>query len=849
MGTSPCSCLKALVALLLGEIFKMKKMKGDTISLPFSHSQEGSSQREKEENVRQRQAAVFAEFNAKRNAGRIERYFIKTRSNVAIISIFVVSSIIFIVLDLLGVLLNKESYDYFFKDSLYILMRSSTRYQIAATKNLLFDNSYYADMFAFLLESPRILSMDITEGIDILQMFCNAMSASFNDYGFSYDLGLEDGAFYSIQGNHGHNNYFLYYANTSKKGGYSHPISTWISDEYGYNASYPFVGGVYEDDGTYDAAERGWYKATKYYNHSLFSKAYVGIGVGNMIDLPLMSVTSPISNASHFLGVIGVTMKFGEIQNLIKSNMPSPNSRFAIVREDNTVVGVSGSDTAVDIYRSNIILKDINALRDPVWAVIRKDSRFINGVNYSSEYVIDGVKRTYSITHQFWEAFPNAIWTFHSLICATDFYKSESISISYFLITLLIGLIIIILMVLIIRINNHIIEAEQFKTLGKNEEYLDRHIEPLGIKTGFRIIKTFNKTHNDNPEIVEQIDKILLSIRTTPKVSYFEPRVLYSNIKNVNILKKFISLYGGIDVQIDRQAIDISENSFNNKFYKSYGSVSMSSAIALVDHTNSLFTIRSSLFDVMVETISNDVQNIIFKYLEESPFFEESTLREILKSLVEKINPNLQPLLLDSFTFLHILLQYRVYSLLPKPDYCIALFISIISWHISMNDRSNPELDLVDRYFINDHKRYEQTTKEILKSLYQIRIDDNNDRWNEFVYSVIEIIRASSLKKQQLVFSDFYLFSHTITMSGTLLEPEALTVMKLLLSGATFSFFFHSPESCRKSREYMNGDFETNETAINQFINCAFNVHITVLTKSLGELVSNSKFMRLFYEK
>lgn len=431
----------------------MKKKKGDCLCLPFSKiEEEESSFYDGTEMARRMQASVYADFNARRNAIRIDRYFIKSRTKIVATSITMISAIVFIILIVVCIMLSKNLYDISLRETLDKLMTSTRQLMFTATVDLFFETSFVANVFAVFLEKPAILPLNITGATNITQLFRKAMLSSKTDNSFSYDVGLYDGSLISIQKNQHDDNYLLFYANTSNVLGFIHPMATWYTDKNAYNETYPYYGGI-EEGGNYDASTRGWYKMTQLYNHSIWSQAY--IGMGNMENIPLLTGTSPINDGNRLLGVIAIAMKFGEVQVLIDSKLPTVNSRFAVVREDDTLIAVSGSDNAVDIYKGEIIRKNVNQLHDPVWSVIVKDPKFQQEENYTAEYIIDGEKRTYSVSQIHWEAAPNAIWTFYSLVCASDFFDDSiiQINISYFIIVLCAGILIIILMLIMIIIN------------------------------------------------------------------------------------------------------------------------------------------------------------------------------------------------------------------------------------------------------------------------------------------------------------------------------------------------------------------------------------------------------------
>lgn len=807
----------------------------------FSHSHD---QGEKGNTIRSMQDAIFARFNSIRNAGRIERYYIKALSRVTVASIYVIAIIVFYVVYSLYIYSNSEAYYNYNMKVLSDLMVTARKQIYDGVDDMFLEPRIFSHLCSQFLKYPALASMNISGATNLTQIFYKAYISANSSNIDLYCLGINTGELICIQSINDFFGVELIYANTSKEKNYANPISAWRTDSNARNSSYPYTGGNMMEK-AYDATTRIWYRMAA--NFGTYGWSNIFMGNENMA-LPAITATEPIIKNDEVEGVIGLILKINELQLLLKKRQMTPNSRIAITQEDGTLIAITGTEGPIDLYKKDIVTKRLSQINDPVWKTITKAEKFINYENFTQGFTVDGKLRTYVVSQNRLYVGPQTVWRIYSLLCATDFSEANAkVSVTYPIIMLLVGSLLIAILFILVFTFKHRITSERIKILMTLYEYNTRHIKPTGLNYAITMIQKMTIAHSNNQELTYELRNMINSLQTTPGFDFFDTHDIYSSIQNDEVRNMLISQYGCDKIHVTRPPAR-KFSARRNERPASVISSTGSSFISVSSMDESIFSQWNSIIDLKPNQVLLDIQLLVVHYASINPFFDELALQEMIKSSVRKIPNQLLHLVHDSMKFLNIILKWRIASVLVNTDIIVAVFLSVIGWHICMNNRNNPKKPLVERYFLKEKNEYRCLMKTLLLALYDAQIEINNERWTNFVRVVFSIVEISPLNKQHESLLSIAMFSKTIEKDSHLGYQESLLIAELLFISSTVSFLFHEPEINRNSRKAINQDLDVNEDEINQFLSCVFNEHINPISDVLDD-ICDAKFVRRLYTK
>lgn len=797
--------------------------------------------REELNNVRLKQSSVFATFNARRNAGRIERYFVQVRSKRNARVIVLLSASIFFVALFLMIFYERKFIIASFGDVTYNTMISIQESLSISLKGSLFETYLFVNIFKDLFVNPVVIPFNAEGAPNLTSILIEAHLASSGNI-IWWDFGLPNGGLISIE------SYIpdsaqvtLIFTNVSNGNG---TMFTWISDKNGKNSSYPLTNG--DNQGEYDSTERPWYQQAITLNKTIWTELYFGRTIGNDY-VPLVSCASPAYNILEeryeFINALG--MQLEQTQSLIQRAFTTPNSRTALTTQSGTIIAVTGNEGPIDIYNGKIIVKTIPQLSDPIWRAITKDPQFKDINNFSGTYLINDKQMNLHVMTVQIEVSPGIIWILYSVICLDDLIGYQSIyDINSIVLSLAIVLCTLILSLLLYYFIQKLIDKKQSKILSSKKEGSESNLKQIGILPALSSLKRLLRSHADNPEVINEVTNVINNLQHIENNLFYNAGALYDSIEDDAVRNKFISMFGKLDEELLKEPILHIPEFSQNRSSRTETTPSQSSN-NISPEIYEAFNQRVPITSLNLDVLPSQIVSIVSQYNFKDPLFDCEKFDQLMTEAVESIMPEMLSLCFDSVDFNHMFLRWKIQSILYDSDLSLILMVMTIVWHITMrNRRSQP--DLIERYFILDNSELRNNSQTLLITLYDTLTDDTPrtmQRWVNFTGIVNELIEYSVVPKHQCVFAKCTLFSKTVDM--TLSSNNSLDLIELLLIGMMISFAFHDTESVRKAREFINEDFSDREQDILKFVTCLQTHHIKPVITILRNICGNG-FMRRF---
>ena len=478
----------------------------------------------------------------------------------------------------------------------------------------------------------------------------------------------------------------------------------------------------------------------------------------------------PIINQTtgEVYSVISHAIEISSTQDILYKNLPSDFSRFAIATEKGYLIAITGLINTIDYFDKQIVAKKITEISDPIWSVVMKDSRFLEGKNFSGLLTLDsGQKKRFSIIQVEINMAPNLRWKFYSVLCSDDFigsdedYAEKSYNYSY-----LIVLITTFTFSFLTYYLESLISSFQYRIISNKKEEEKKKIKPCFILNNISSInklKSIKLIHDDNIYINENIDKIIDYIEKIGNSLFIDFEKI-SNTFDSHTLKKFFnSNFGDL-------LFEIPKNHFEFKIFKT----NFIPFSFIPKDNKSQIEILFSIFERQ-----NDRCKLFDSF--NIDFFEQ---------LLKNYPKNELDLLIHSFLFLEYNLTNFYFFKFYNFDMIFSIYIVLLSWNLSIQ-RTN-ESFFFQNFFLNNYELFDQNISNILKLIYSSFIDKNLNiqRWINFTYMCKLISQTYSLNTIIILFTEIS-FNQNIFKNKIFLScQESIILSKLLMISSTFSYFF-----------------------------------------------------------
>lgn len=793
---------------------------------------------------RQSQTIITRSFNARRNSGQIERYFIESHTICCITFLVVISTLILfgVIIGLLifpRALIKNKVAD--MTESIVFLTQDEIMNLISSDLNLSF---FYSFLLSSLMAPPEIITPDLYSARDIVKVFAKAYRSNQNNK--IWRLGLSDGRFIGFNTENGIR---LLYSRTS--GNDIYPLYSWVGDPTTYdNSSYPYI--FYEQGDTFISYETQWYIIAETEKRTCWTPLSTGINKNNKLT-PIISTASPVINqkTGEVTDVFSIGVHIEHTQLFFDYFLQSPNSRFALINSGdykNTIIACTGQDLPYEEINNILSFKTLLELQDDLWRSVASHPEFENDGNFTFSYNEEFIH----VVHASFEMAPGIRWSFLSAFSVNDIVNADiNIVDEWTIIFISLFVIIYILIEISIVVLNNTVAIRQSKILKtKEKKRKDIHIKYFGLTSFIKKFQRLLLSHADDFNINNNVEIIINDLVNSPKNSFFDSSQMIEEIEDNKVKNKFIKMFGQPgSSQIKELSAPTKNDSEIISYYEEKRKSKNPTFIRPNKESKSpkkklekIIISRNKMVILKKDKMIKKVAFFVQSYNLINPLFDPDQLDIIIQKIMLNISDQLLPLLYDSIEFSYILMKRNAQSLVPDTDYSLALSFAIFSYHMSMSKRIDPEVPLIDKFFQRSQSRISQDSHAILFGLYKILIDHDQiriDRWEKFKSIVFDLIVNGCILQQHRNYFDKskLIFDVTEKTHAKLTVNEAFSVIFLVYCASQFSFYYHTKNDCHTMLNFfVPVDLRPRPLCLTKFINCLLTQYIQPLTNTLCAL-------------
>lgn len=832
--------------------------KEHTYSLFQQNSTKQSVESESIESIKRLESSVFNNFSARRNAARIDHYFVKLHSFRFKLFIYIISAILAIFVVVAASVSTNQLYIGFINTN-SIAMMDIIHKKISTTINsCLFEPHFFSNIFCDLFKKPEFLVPNGENAKNITQMMYKANLAG-SGYIILWEIGLPWGEAISLETSSKNN--YLIHANTT----YDEPgiLQYWPTDSQCQNQSYPEENGI-PILNNYNCTTRDWYEAGIRAEGSTWTNIYEGVGSHGQILL-VSSVKPSISkdsqNKSTITTVISNSIDLKIAQEFIISQQPSNNSRLALTTSSGTVLAMTGDDKlTTDEFTDLIVTKQLEEIEDYIWRCVTSHSNYLDDADNQSQCMVNGKIKQFHLSKEIIESAPGVEWVLWSVLSIDDFVGNVAVE---FRSILIVTLVIVICLWIFLNLGSILltayIESMQNRILSNQDNFLDskesrRHVKPIGVIFAIQELQSLIANNTENQVITSEITEVIEELQSPYHELLYNKDDVYNMINNPEVKNALVGLYG-----VPPTSSGISTSAFTSKNDKPTSSVKFNlnthsnlnrnenidaNSFSNSDSENaSLGTQNNGFHDcyrrqldptkricqlqITPQMMKNRILMIFLQYNSRCRMFMNDDFHIIIEATIKEIGDPIDKLAADSIDFLHTLCRKFDY-ILNDPDFELALIITALIWHMHMKDRNEEGIDRINRYFVTSQKvkDLKATARNFLLTLFPKRIgnDEYNQRWDSFCSCVLALVETSTISLHCTVISQFMLMSKWVTERGgsSLNYLQKITFVRLLFNFSMVSFFFH-PEQFRIAySRIINPDYDDSIEEIQKFSHCIF---------------------------
>ena len=761
--------------------------------------------------------SVYTEFTAKRNASRIDHYFInavykfKRVMGIVIFTVVIAMTLFFFIIETNKIL--KDNLQIRFLTMLFsVQLRVVTSVESIMSEANFFSR-YLANLFSGdypITELNRENAKSVVKLIDV----CRAISS---DRAFWWDIGVDEGGqlfgiesfmgmkFPVILVNYG-------YTVSRNESGYLYTTTCKIEGEIpdDFPDSYDYVE-------SYNLFTQTWYKAALSQNTSVWTDPFLIDPSYNRSDV-LLSITTPMFKGPDASGVVGNTFSVDHLKNVVSNLTPTKNSRLVIIDDDGNVIAMNSRDRSMEVWNDTVVMKDVTSIDDEVWDEATLNPSFFEKKNFQFSCDIEGEKMSFIFATHTIDIKANKTWTLLSAICSSDYLsKINSTKIVSFAVSLVFVMLSWSITAIFLFVNS------------KRFSYIQNQImsEPNKEQHGQMLSQTFKqcmqkivRSHSYNKKIVEYVKAIIKISRNSPTNNFYTPQKILMRIERT--MREIIKSKFGI-----QESTEFS----NIRIYKILSADSTFSSVSTSEkknvYTGNFFRGADLIIEPTVRTIrtSPDAQISfivdVFTRTNSDLLFDKPLLEEVITKYLNTMSPEVLSLAADSFDFVFYVLSNKLPNVLTSVDTSLSLFIALLIWHLSMRNRINEESP-ISRYIVpNEYDRY-IIGDDVFTDLEESRIKEvvyDTKRWSSLVETTTNFLHGFPLKKQLYTIRIFEKI--TRAREGTLLVNEEIILLQVILSLAEYSFVFHKAKDARKFSLLINHGSVDEE--IGNFEHCIIN--------------------------
>lgn len=720
--------------------------------------------------------SISTNFEAKRNAAKINSYFINTRFFIKKLVAYAIFMIVVIAISNLSKgTLKRKSTKILDDRTTQILMSLGVEASVKVNQ-VLNRSVFFSKLFAELFNDPSIieLSQDNAQEIELMM---RASKKESDDLVFWWDLATEDGDYFTLE--NGPNG-------TIRAMGYgwcNKTNMTGINKHWIVTDEFPAYGYPYTDENSKDNYcffKHIWYYLVSETNVSSWVGPYVDTIEGN--PAILLSFSSPFYNNGTFFGTTSHTVSPGALHHVLSILTPSKNSRLLLIDGSNNVLASNNIPVTMEVFNMTLVSRDIISLEDPIWTCALEYANSTTELPPNFTCNIQNTIKSYILTIDRVYLDNGNHWDLVCAICLEDFsepFNQRTQKTSQITNILIIFTITAAAVFLLLR---HTILAHFKRNFASFQTIDKRKLFELD-----QIIK-----NTTNKVIITQVKHIYADLVASYQTLFYSSTNLLNSINNKSLRELIVEKFA-IPVMHESSTLSFRRLDSKTKTLFRGGQVSVVQIDRLFIQNNYLSYVINMFID-----ISSDL------------LFSNEELSYLIKQIFYGYSQTSLAFLADSFNFLGFLLTHGLPSIYSNCDLTFSIFFVLLLYHRLMQKRFQDEC-IPYHYVIQDTDEIYTETDNLLENFKNIKIkkiEYDFKRWKKIVNTIISLI-PSLMPAEHIAIPKT--FRHIIKRrSGVLFKNEELMYLSCLLIISQYSYFFHSKEQTQIFLTALHGKDESN---------------------------------------
>lgn len=787
--------------------------------LPFSRRRHQLESSDTVHRARVQQGAIHNQFVVHRNAGRVQKYFIRLRSHIGQCAVLLIAMVLTGMTIPLTIIFSSQAFRRSYSVLIDMTLASIEATALDTCQHLMSEALFTSSLEASMYTPPSWVTIDLEGATDITSMM-NFLHQWTSGRIFYWDLGLTDGTMFSIESFVAESRKVtLVYVNSSgpTEGG---PFLAWETDQNGKNPDYPYTGGTVES--IYVLTGRDWYQTALSLNASTYMDPYFGSGVGND-TFPMISAVCPVWNNENdtFTGVCACGVMLIDIQNMLMS-LATERSRYGLVDSYGYLVAVTGDDPAYEDFQGVLSAKTLYELKDPVWIAIVDDPKFENVQSgYRETYVIEGKKLTYSVRVATVAITDKIKWTFYFAMCEDDSFPDSETGVNELLVPIVLLVIAWVIIFSVEYGGKTFMKKVENKFLTPRKFKADVRIYPPGLVTAIKDLERVGSVETRAARLKRDVSEARDILTGLNLVNMFHGDGFLSAIPSKTIRDKVRTQYNShsyLPMEVRDVWID----------------VGMKKTLGTLKHRRFVVYARTGLLELPPGELKRCiVHRVLYFNHSSNAVFKNRELIRVLGDILLDIGPQEYPLIADSLDLLAVLLQKERFVRRRNRYESMATVLAILIFHRAMKDRQTKK-ELFDRYFCEQPFLLQKINRDVLMRLRPGFTSDDEANWEQLTGLVRCFLDVCSLREAQWVLSGTAQQLKSSSTTEKVMSKEASWGVALVVFvSSMFSYVVGTPSLLRQSNAVINPDFEQRRSEIEVFIGCFMHEFTTSLIKCL----------------
>lgn len=736
--------------------------------------------------------SIYQSFHSKRNASRIDRYFIYLRKSRMRNIVFFIALFLLVVVLSIFIMLTRGVFVEFADDLKDSMMYSIFDYILSSVDFLIVEPNFFCSFLVTFFKNSQ-LPLPSKETANMYASILTSANQASASTVYWWKIGVPDNTFIGVKTYESRDNIEWFFSE-SNEDGTPGGFYLYQVDQYFRNSSYPeMIGDSHPDIAQYDLQSIYWYDLGVTTKHAIWSNLYFPL----MNFAPIFSsvISSWSDEPSSLQYVLALDLRLSYVQNFLARMLPTPGSRLAITSSDGFVVAIAGSDPSLEeSYLPGIITKGIDQLSDPVWRCVSSDPRYRQKVNFSVKCIINETSLSYQVIRNTVHFSETSNWTVHAVLKLDDVDQAgESIYNFSFISTSAICLLLYLICAFISHVIIKQLKTEQTKLLlsESHPEKKNYHIRPIGIIQAFSDLRRISLASAKDNEIIEELNSSMNLIISSSDMYYYDSQKFVSKF-NDKIREKMIDVFG-----FDKNSLILSnelEEKSEMNFFDDDNILT-----SFIQHNDIRKSDYSSMFThiLSIGLRINENNNYIF---------DNEKFISFLNYHLALIPHDLFFLATDSFDFLELVMKWKPKDMFDQQLIEMAMYITMIAFYLAMNDRFNSEFPYIRRYFLTDYINLLDILNKMLIQLPSMMLTNNDfelakENWKSiskyahFLVEMVPVSRHIELVNKCRIF--IHPGSRQISMS------KSIDLMRFLFNTATNSALLAPPEHAHYVHSFL----------------------------------------------